>query len=83
MKQLTVEHTGSRRPVTVMPRRLPSLPVAARGKCVSLLQAAKHIQTKPEAVDTRKLRQSAVQHHLEVDRAWDCGEAAHAHVYTI
>jgi hypothetical protein len=47
-------------PVTAMPCRLPSEPVAAGGKSVSLLQAAKHLQTKPEAVVMRKLQRNAV-----------------------
>jgi hypothetical protein len=48
------------RPFTAMPCRLPSDSVAAGGKCVSLLQAAKHLQTKPEAVVMRKLQRNAV-----------------------
>lgn len=64
MEQLTVKDAASRRPVTVMPCRLPSKAVAARGQYVSLLQAAKHTQAKPETVILRKLRQSAVQQHL-------------------
>ena len=60
-KKLTVKDAVSRRPVTVMPCRLPSDAVAARGQCVSLLQAAKHVQAKPEAADMGKLRQGAVQ----------------------
>lgn len=47
---------ASRRPVTVMPCRLPFSAVAARGQCVSLLQAAKHVQAQPKAVDMCKLR---------------------------
>jgi len=58
-KQLTVKDAASHRPVTVMPCRLPSTAVVARGQCVSLLQAAKHVRAKPEAVDMRKLRQGA------------------------
>ena len=64
MEQLTVKDAASRRSVTVMPCRLPSKAVAARGQYVSLLQAAKHTQAKPETVILRKLRQSAVQQHL-------------------
>lgn len=63
-RELTVKDAASRRPITVMPCRLPSNAVAARGQCVSLLQAAKHVQAKPEAADIGKLRQGAVQQHL-------------------
>ena len=64
LEQLTVKDSVSRRPVTVMPRHLPSKAVAARGQYVSLLQAAKHAQAKPETVGLRKLRQGAEQQRL-------------------
>ena len=56
---LTVKDAAFHRPVTVMPCGLPSKAVVVCGQCVSLLQAAKLVQAKPEAVDMRKLRQGA------------------------